>query len=281
MATAYRRKRLMEGIINGDKEVQAQIQQISEKANLEALQQTKAAEVEALRIKAAGGEGSGGGGFGSRGLRGSSVGSAGAPRSPSGRPLRRIGQVDMVGKQLLENMSPDERKIINSLANRANHNGARAPPPPPGALLGSARLYGSYSQSPTHRQLLDTPQLLDLRFVHQSTIRLPPGAGPLARTMPGGPGVSTGGTGAGSGSAARRSSSATRGTSYGGDAQAGHGMGGAVVAGVMLSPGRAGRAGGDQLPALRYEGGGVSYPATKQPLGKMLGTHGTVPERLR
>ncbi|GLI60317.1 hypothetical protein VaNZ11_002433, partial [Volvox africanus] len=60
MATAYRRKRLMEGIINGHKEVQAQIQQISDKANLEALQATKAAEMEALRAKAGDTNSSGG-----------------------------------------------------------------------------------------------------------------------------------------------------------------------------------------------------------------------------
>ena len=45
MATAYRRKRLMEGIISGDKEVQAQIASISDKQNMDALQQSKAAGV--------------------------------------------------------------------------------------------------------------------------------------------------------------------------------------------------------------------------------------------
>jgi hypothetical protein len=43
MATAYRRKRLMEGIISGDKEVMSQIAQLSEKQTQEALASQQAA----------------------------------------------------------------------------------------------------------------------------------------------------------------------------------------------------------------------------------------------
>lgn len=110
MATAYRRKRLMEGIINGDKEVQAQIQQISDKHVLEQLQATKAAEVESLRNKNRQGDGS---------ARGSGSGQA----SPSFRSkVKRIGQVNM-DKQILSSLSPDERKLVSSVMDKARAAG--------------------------------------------------------------------------------------------------------------------------------------------------------------
>ncbi len=51
MATAYRRKRLMEGIISGDKEVMLQITQLSERQAAEAATAAtrEAAEEEAMR----------------------------------------------------------------------------------------------------------------------------------------------------------------------------------------------------------------------------------------
>ncbi|GFR48180.1 hypothetical protein Agub_g10028, partial [Astrephomene gubernaculifera] len=208
MATAYRRKRLMEGIINGDKEVQAQIQQISDKANLEALQATKAAEVESQRAKAAGEY------SGATAAHGSGTGTNNGgvqqarPRSSSARPIRRPAQSEM-SKALLEALGPEERRLVNSLAAKAIPIASRASPPP--LPVANSRAYGHFSNSPSHRQLIDTPQLLDLRFMHQSTIRLPPGAGPPTRTMSGGvaglgpgpgPGLGHGGGGGGGGGGA-------------------------------------------------------------------------------
>ncbi|KAG2496580.1 hypothetical protein HYH03_005402 [Edaphochlamys debaryana] len=302
MATAYRRKRLMEGIINGDKEVQAQIQQISDKANLEALQATKHAEVEALRAKADASEGGAG--------RSASTG-----RTPSGRPIRRIGQVD-VNKALLGTLGPDERRIVNALAGKATQpsGGSRAPQPP-SALLASARPYGHFSNSPTHRQLMEQPQLLDLRFVHQSTIRLPAGAAVPVRSMslgPGlgsatgsGPGLSVGGGSMGGGynlnlrepslsglplkasSPVRRSMNGqplrgglvapplqlpTAASTWGG------GLPSAPSASFsMLSPGRGQRA--DDVPQRRFEGG-AAYAGSKVPMGVRLGTYSGTTERV-
>ncbi|PNH00475.1 hypothetical protein TSOC_013700 [Tetrabaena socialis] len=281
MATAYRRKRLMEGIINGDKEVQAQIQQISDKANLEALQSTKAAEVELLRAKAAS-DAAATATAADRATGG--LGGGGVARAPSGRPLRRIGQVD-VNRALLDALHPDERRIVSSLSNKTAPNGARAPPPPLN-LLGTARPYGHFSHSPTHKQLMESPQLLDLRFVHQSTIRLPAGAtGPLRAQsgLPAGLTPSTAQSGGGSGgyggisresatgggaaAAARRSSANQRLAAAG--------------AAVGASAGQLGRRGSDDvLPQLRYEGGGVAYPSSRQPAGRTLGTYSGSQDRV-
>ncbi|GIL65676.1 hypothetical protein Vafri_19343 [Volvox africanus] len=185
MATAYRRKRLMEGIINGHKEVQAQIQQISDKANLEALQATKAAEMEAMRAKAGDANSSGG----SSGGGGNGVLPSGRSTNGSIAGVRRLAQADM-SKSLLEALGPDERRIVNALASRTSTSVQqpamsipRSSPSPP--LSSSVRPYSHYANSPSHRQLIDTPQLLDLRFVHQSTIRLPPGAGGFSRSLSG------------------------------------------------------------------------------------------------
>lgn len=315
MATAYRRKRLMEGIINGDKEVQAQIQQISDKANLEALQATKAAEVEALRAKAAAAaEGGASGGGAAAGVAGVAL----PGRTPSGRPLRRLGQVDPLKGPLLDTLGPDERRIVNSLASKVPAASSRAPPPPLN-LLGSTRPYGHFANSPTHRQLMEQPQLLDLRFVHSSTIRLPAGATGPARSMSGttslngmgmgpggggamertsaGAGMGGGGGGGGGGTAFGRRTAGASGAGVGSFGGAGQGSGGggggrmltppmslsgAAQWGAALmpssslnSPGRGGpRAdAGEQLPQLRYEGGGVPYGGgAKLPMGVRLGT---------
>ncbi|KXZ55409.1 hypothetical protein GPECTOR_3g60 [Gonium pectorale] len=282
MATAYRRKRLMEGIINGDKEVQAQIQQISDKANLEALQASKAAEVEALRMKAAGEPSAL-----AAAAAAAAAGVAQPGRTPSGRPLRRIGQVD-VNKALLDTLGPEERRIVSSLAAKVPVGGPRPTVAPPMPLsVANPRLYGHFANSPSHRQLIDTPQLLDLRFMHQSTIRLPPGANGPVRSLSGltagptGPGLgvlggpregspSASGNGVppiGVGPAARRGSLPKR----GGSPSAAPGAP-ATWGPTIVSPGRQARA-EDSLPQLRYEGGAVAYPAPKAPMGVRLGTH--------
>ncbi|GIL91967.1 hypothetical protein Vretifemale_19650 [Volvox reticuliferus] len=314
MATAYRRKRLMEGIINGHKEVQAQIQQISDKANLEALQATKAAEMEALRAKA----GDTGGSSGSSGGGGGSGGSGALPsgRSTSGSiaGVRRLAQAD-VGKSLLETLGPDERRIVNALASRTS-SGVQPPvmtmtrssPPPP--LGSSGRPYSHYANSPSHRQLIDTPQLLDLRFVHQSTIRLPPGAGGFARSLSGaqmsssqgpvgmggggGGGIShttygimpardslsgaphlSGGGGGGGGGLRRSASNMRLGSPITTAAGTPIPMSicGTSAAAPVLSPGRAARGEEGVLPHLRNEGSTAPSPLPKQPLGIRLGMH--------
>ncbi|KAG2424197.1 hypothetical protein HXX76_014730 [Chlamydomonas incerta] len=232
MATAYRRKRLMEGIINGDKEVQAQIQQISDKANLEALQATKAAEVEALRAKAAAAAEGGGGGAASGGGAAGVAGVALPGRTPSGRPLRRLGQVDPLKGPLLDTLGPDERRIVSSLAAKVPAAASSRAPPPPLNLLGSTRPYGHFANSPTHRQLMEQPQLLDLRFVHSSTIRLPPGATGPARSMSGNASLSGMGMGGGGGGGTAERTSGGTATGGGGGAAFGRRTTGASVSGM-------------------------------------------------
>ncbi|GLC54002.1 hypothetical protein PLESTB_000813300 [Pleodorina starrii] len=308
MATAYRRKRLMEGIINGHKEVQAQIQQISDKANLEALQATKAAEMEALRAKAGdGGAASGSSGGGASSSSSNGMMAAGGGRTVSGRPMRRMGPGD-VNKALLDTLGPDERRIVNALAAKAPNaprvSGA-APQPLNLAAAAAARPYSHFTNSPSHRQLMDTPQLLDLRFVHQSTIRLPPGAGGFTRSLSGAlTGAASGMGGIGPGGLGSPAASHTTYAISGGtrDSTCGAGLvppigtaamrrsgsnmrvGSPLMATVSasgavpgaVSPGRAGRGGAEEgLPQLRYDGGA----AAKQPLGVRLGLHSARQER--
>lgn len=224
MATAYRRKRLMEGIIQGDKEVQAQIQQISDKANLEALRLTKNAEVDNLR------------GAGAR------THSPAASNSP-GRNLRRIGQLS-IDQQLLSKLSPEERRMVGPISGRVGLGGARAPPPPVN-LVGTMRAYQHFTDSPAHRQLVESPQLLDLRFMRTSTIKLPPGA------------ATTRGSALSATMAGLERIEATR-------------------RGAGPSPGRMGAPRGEGYSGLldmRYEGS-HAYPSPKEPAGRTLGLAG-------
>lgn len=286
MATAYRRKRLMEGIINGHKEVQAQIQQISDKANLEALQATKAAEMEALRTKSVDSSSGGASTMSNSGMLPTA-------RSASGRPLRRYADVN---RTLLETLGPDERRIVNSLTPKvppiAPPRVHPSSPPSMGVVHNGTRQYGHFTNSPSHRQLLDTPQLLDLRFVHSSTIRLPPGATGFVRTMSGG--LSTGGAGSSGGGFSAATAALRESSSAGavppvavaarnaaslriGAGQLGPLSGSASA--PMPSPVRFGRS-DEGLPQLRHDAAVMLHAGGKQTAGGRLGTLAAWHERI-
>lgn len=220
MATAYRRKRLMEGIISGDKEVMSQIAQLSEKQNQEAAAAAASAASAAARKAAA------------------------AAKSPetqkiltsiTKRSLARLQSMH-VDTELLAELSPEERRLLSSVAAKAVKQGVvgnRSPSPSPqmqaqfpvGGLIrrggspplppamgrspsqaqlglgagahsmspvrprangisnsGTGKLplvpnskLVHYSHTPGHQQLMEVPQVFDLRF-SRSTIKLPVGA---------------------------------------------------------------------------------------------------------
>jgi len=203
MATAYRRKRLMEGIISGDKEVMTQIAQLSEKQTQEA---AAAAEAQAHRRAKA-----------------LSTDPKKVISSITKRSLQRL--VDMhVDEELLAELTPEERRLLSSVAAKAQSSTSRqgggsaaASLPPAGAAAAMARRGGSppgpsgqsapqvmapglgpgltggksgvsatrlptvnsrymhYTQTATHRQLMEVPQVLDIKF-SRSTVKLPSGA---------------------------------------------------------------------------------------------------------
>lgn len=207
MATAYRRKRLMEGIIHGDKEVMTQIMQLSEKQAQEA---AAAAEIMALRRAQA-----------------KSTDPKRVTNSITKRSLQRLMEMH-VGEDLLSELTPEERRLLSSVAAKAQPVAPASPrgpslsglppplpatrrglsPPKAGAravgggvsltgptatvtMTGSSSVsrlpnvnsrYLHFSQTAAHKQLMEVPQLLDLKFT-KSTIKLPPGTSPRAQGM--------------------------------------------------------------------------------------------------
>lgn len=203
MATAYRRKRLMEGIIHGDKEVMTQIMQLSEKQAQEA---AAAAEIMALRRAQA-----------------KATDPKKVTNSITKRSLQRLMEMH-VGEDLLSELTPEERRLLSSVAAKAQPVAPASPRgpslsglPPPlpatrrglsppkaaaraaggGVSLSGMTMPGSssvsrlpnvnsrylhFSQTAAHKQLMEVPQLLDLKFT-KSTIKLPPGTSPRAQGM--------------------------------------------------------------------------------------------------
>ncbi|KAJ9530706.1 hypothetical protein QJQ45_014871 [Haematococcus lacustris] len=98
MATAYRRKRLMEGIISGDKEVMNQIAQLSEKQTADALAVSQAAA--ASRAGDAAGD------------------RKSALTAITKRSVERLKAL-CVDQELLQSLTPDERRLLSQVAERA------------------------------------------------------------------------------------------------------------------------------------------------------------------
>ncbi|KAJ9530851.1 hypothetical protein QJQ45_028828 [Haematococcus lacustris] len=174
MATAYRRKRLMEGIISGDKEVMNQIAQLSEKQTADALAVSQAAA--ASRAGDAAGD------------------RKSALTAITKRSVERLKAL-CVDQELLQSLTPDERRLLSQVAERAglgspapvHRTGSPGSPARPvghGAAAGEAIASGlvgkHYSRSPGHRQLMEVPQRLDLHF-SRPTIKLNATGGGLPR----------------------------------------------------------------------------------------------------
>lgn len=172
MATAYRRKRLMEGIISGDKEVMNQIAQLSEKQTADALAVSQAAA--ASRAGDAAGD------------------RKSALTAITKRSVERLKAL-CVDQELLQSLTPDERRLLSQVAERAglgspapvHRTGSPARPVGHGAAAGEAIATGlvgkHYSRAPGHRQLMEVPQRLDLHF-SRPTIKLNATGGGLPRT---------------------------------------------------------------------------------------------------
>lgn len=163
MATAYRRKRIMEGIISGDKEVQAQIAQLSEKQTQEALNQLRNVGVE----------------------KPTKAEVSNRPPPLSRRSLAKVAHLQL-DEELLSMLSLEERRLLGAVAQRQHDEermqrrsgrASKAPgelPPLRTSAAGTALAKPHFAHTARHNQLLEMPQVFDLKF-SKPTIKLPPG----------------------------------------------------------------------------------------------------------
>ncbi len=124
MATAYRRKRLMEGIISGDKEVMTQIMQLSERQAQDAATAATrdAAEEAAMRT-----------------ARGAEAEIRKMLNTITKKSLERLAAM-RVNQDLLMALSPEERRLLAQVAAKVDSDTAaqsalRSPSPGPGSIL--------------------------------------------------------------------------------------------------------------------------------------------------
>mmetsp|Transcript_21347 Transcript_21347/g.59181 ORF Transcript_21347/g.59181 Transcript_21347/m.59181 type:complete len:414 (+) Transcript_21347:131-1372(+) len=159
MATAYRRKRLMEGIISGDKETMGQIVQLSERQAQDAAMRDAATAAAAARkadtVKQDAQE------------QQRKMLSGLAKRS-----LARLARMH-VDEGLLMQLGPEERRLLNQVANQTQrqHHHHQQPTTAAGHLPAAKQ---QQQQQPQRRSL--SPPLASTR---QSPRPLPKGGGPL------------------------------------------------------------------------------------------------------
>mmetsp|Transcript_21994 Transcript_21994/g.48014 ORF Transcript_21994/g.48014 Transcript_21994/m.48014 type:complete len:464 (+) Transcript_21994:254-1645(+) len=206
VATAYRRKRLMEGIMTSDREVQAQIAQMSDRLAQEAMLAANKEEGAARRYR------------GPRDFRDRFESDAKLKQSVFGKArIQRLSMMNL-DQSVIASLPLDEQRIVLdtvaaaqqsgttpstshtpglqsaggrtrasasslpasasavaaaavSSANRRESNASR------GGLVSAVPgpRYPHYSQQPRHKQLMETPQVFDLKF-SKPIIKLPAGA---------------------------------------------------------------------------------------------------------
>jgi hypothetical protein len=174
---------------------------------------------------------------------------------------------------------------------QASGSSPRAPPPALALSSSSRAMGGHFAHTATHKALMEQPQLLDLRFSHAPSVRLPHAVSITSGTSR----LEAAHGGGGSGWASKGNSlsggvgpgPSSTGGSFSGQLPTSRGSGSlprpaglssplansplGLIQSVPLSPAR-GRADGEGvLPQLRYEGGSVANGAAKQPMGVKLG----------
>lgn len=154
MATAYRRKRLMEGLISGDKDITAQIAQMSDEQSREQLQQQKAQDARAQKQET----------LGSSFNRRNSTDYCVTKWQRKNPDFRRHIQ------ELVESMTPDERRIIGSLFNiepskQERKLSAKTMRKGTQDLAKARTSGGQWWKSPKHNALLEMPEVgVNIKF---------------------------------------------------------------------------------------------------------------------